>query len=296
MENLRILMNPSFDFQKISLTAKLAAYMRGLTDIPFAPEISRILHTQETFETLLAAHAMAPADLHWYAPIFEARYKSLAALLRRVGATQILELASGFSLRGLEMASDPRVRYLETDLDDLTEEKTHLVRALGVSVPPNLHFAAVNALEPEQLWAAGQIFRRDQPLAIVHEGLLPYLTASELETLAHNIHALLEAFGGVWITPDFAFKGAAQPVSEQQRKFRAIVAAATDRPMYAHTFEDAADLEAFLAGLGFRVEAFGQLDLAPDVVSVPRLGLSPQLLDDLRTHAKVWMMRSHPTN
>ena len=39
-------------------------------------------------------------------------------------------------------------------------------------------------------------------LLITVEGLLMYLTQSELDEVFQNIHALLENFGGKWITTD----------------------------------------------------------------------------------------------
>ena len=42
----------------------------------------------------------------------------------------MLELASGFSLRGLAVTQDPKVTYVESDLEELTEEKASLVADL----------------------------------------------------------------------------------------------------------------------------------------------------------------------
>jgi O-methyltransferase involved in polyketide biosynthesis len=242
------------DFDKISLTAKLAAYMRQYSDIPFARDIARHLRAEEAFEKLLQDNQMSPQDLLWYAPIFEVRYKSIAETLRKSAAKQVLELASGFSLRGLIATQDPSVTYVESDLEDLTGEKAALVsdlcRQYNLAVPGTLHFAVVNALDRQQLQAAVKGFRRDQPIAVVNEGLLQYLSASELESVARNIRDLLAEFGGVWITPDFSLKEDARDVSDQQRRFRAIVAAATDRRLYNNAFEDNEQLLAFLTVWG----------------------------------------------
>jgi hypothetical protein len=98
----------TINFDKISVTAKLAAYMRQYSDIPFAAEIALHIGAAEAFEQLLHDHQIRPADLLWYAPIFEVRYKSIVEVIRQMGVTQILELASGISLRGLAMTQDPR--------------------------------------------------------------------------------------------------------------------------------------------------------------------------------------------
>ncbi len=90
----------AISFEKVSLTAQLAAYMRQFSDIPFARDVAELLYSREVFEALLQGHEMVPEDLLWYAPIFEVRYKSVTAAIQRSGCRQILELASGLALRG----------------------------------------------------------------------------------------------------------------------------------------------------------------------------------------------------
>ena len=159
-------------FEKISLTAKLAAYMRQFSDIPFAQDVAQHLRAQEAFERLLRDHQMCPEDLLWYAPLFEVRYKSIAAILRKLAALQVLELASGVALRGLAMTQDPSVTYVESDLQELTDAKVSLVATLcrqyDLAIPGNLHLVAANALDHHQLQAAVTHFRRHQPIAVVH--------------------------------------------------------------------------------------------------------------------------------
>lgn len=62
---------------------------------------------------------------------------------------------------------------------------------------PNLHFQIVNALDQESLLQAAIHFGCSRPIAVVTEGLLPYLTAEEKETLAGNIHGLLGKCDGI---------------------------------------------------------------------------------------------------
>ena len=282
----------SSTFAPISLTAKLTAYMRQFTDIPFARDVAELVQAKAAFENLLRDRHLKPDDLTWYAPILELRYKSITEMIRRSGAGQILELASGLTLRGLAMTADPGLDYVETDLDELTGGKSALISEISrrhrLSVRNNLRTLAANALERENLAAATENFRPGQPIAIVHEGLLQYLTATETETVARNIHDLLEKFGGVWITPDFSMKADAATVSEQQKQFRQIVASATDRTMYNNAFNDTEHLNAYFGRLGFQVEVFNQLYLAPNLVSAHRL--RPGLLDELKPRLRLWVL------
>src|SRR5512142_2492418 len=198
------------DYEKISLTAQLAAYMRQFSDIPFASDVAELLHSREVFESLLKGQKMAPKDLLWYAPIFEVRYKSVTEAIRRTGSRQVLELASGLTLRGLVFTQDPSYTYLESDLTGISAEKKAIIASLrqkyGLADHGNLHFPAVNALDRSQIQAAVKPLDRGAPLVVVSEGLFPYLSPGEMRTVVGNIRDLLAEFQGSWITTDFSIK------------------------------------------------------------------------------------------
>ncbi|HEX4140092.1 MAG TPA: class I SAM-dependent methyltransferase [Candidatus Methylacidiphilales bacterium] len=286
------------DFAKISVTAKLAAYMRQFSDIPYAADIADLTRARATFDQLLRDHTLSPDDLTWYAPIFEARHKSIGAMIARTRAGQVLELAAGLSPRGLQITADPRYYYVETDLDDILAEKRLLLSAIQRRhrlQPRNNHrLAAANAIDPAQLLAAAKNFKSSQRLLITHEGLLQYLSSSETEQVTHNIHHLLGKFGGAWITPDFSLKSDSDNASDAQKLFRRIIAEATDRTLYNNAFDSIEHLREYFRGLGFQVEVFNQLYLAPDLASPARLHLAPEVLDHLRPKLRLWMLTRLP--
>jgi hypothetical protein len=111
-----------------------------------------------------------------------------------------------------------------------------------------------------------------------------------METVARNISGLLAIRGGLWMTPDFSIKGDVRNVTEQQRRFRAIVTAATDRPMYNNAFDTIADLNAFLKRAGLKGRSVNQLGLTPRLVSPEALHL-PQALPGLAGQAlNLWLL------
>lgn len=284
----------AISFEKVSITAQLAAYMRQFSDIPFARDVAELLHSREVFEALLKGHKMTPDDLLWYAPIFEVRYKSVSAALQRSGCRQVLELASGLALRGLAMSQDADVQYIESDLTGISAEKAQLIAILraryGLPDQHNLSFPAVNAVEMRQLRDATQMLRPDTPLAVVSEGLFPYLSTPEMQDVARNIRDLLLEFGGCWITPDFSIRGEVTQVSDQQREFRRIVSAATDRSMYNNAFDSLDQLEAFLGRIGFKAVVTNALEDVPEPVSMRVLGLPSSLLAPLRSSLRLWVL------
>src|SRR3569623_1942019 len=282
-------------FEKISLTAKPTAYMRQFSDVPFAKEIAQAVGAQQAFDELLRTHDLQADDLLCYAPVFEVRYKSIAARLRASGIDQILELAGGLSLRGLAMTdAQPALKYGDTELAALTAEKQELVPRVrqqhGLPDRGGYLLAVANAVELEQLRDATAPLRRDRPLEIVSEGLLQYLSPAELEVVAGNIRAVLAAFGpgGLWLTSDFSFQDQVAPLSERQRRFRAVVTSATDRPMYDSAFADQAAFEAFLTRWRFAARQYQQLDEGGALTSPGRLGLAPETDERLRPRLRLW--------
>ncbi|HEY3268308.1 MAG TPA: class I SAM-dependent methyltransferase [Armatimonadota bacterium] len=286
-------MTSSFD--KVSMTAKLAAYMRQFTDIPFAAEVAAFVQADAAYQGVLRDYGLKPEDITWYAPIFEVRYKSIAATLRTSGISQVLEIASGLSLRGLAMTEDPSLTYIETDLAPLTAEKAALapliVEAHGLEPRPNHHLIAANAVDADSLQEAAGILDPSRPIAVVNEGLFPYLSPLELRTVAANVRDLLRRFGGFWLTPDFSIRAEAEAVSEQRRRVRQAVNGATDREMYRAAFGSAAEMQDFFDELGLDAEASLQVDAAPKALSVDRLHLPPDTMDRLRPRLKLWTLR-----
>jgi len=284
-------------FEKISLTAKLTAYMRQFSDVPFAKDVAQAVSAQQAFDELLRAHRLGEDDLMWYAPIFEARYQSIVARLRASGIDQVLELASGLSLRGLAMTeANPALTYVETDLPALTAEKQQLVNRLRrqhhLADHARYLLQPANALERDELWEATAAFHRARSLAIVTEGLLQYLSPAELDGVAANVRALLRTFGpgSLWLTSDFSFRDEDAPLSDRQRRVRAAVTAATDRPMYASAFADHAAFDAFLARFGFRAQQSFQLDEVASLTSPATLGLTPATVERLRSRLRLWQV------
>jgi O-methyltransferase involved in polyketide biosynthesis len=192
------------DYNKISPTAKLAAYWKAQSDIPYVKEIADLIGAREAArqleENLDSPMALFPI------PVIEARYKSINVAIDKSGLTNVLELASGLSPRGLEIAAGNGT-YMGTDLPDISKETFPVIQEIaereGIS-EDRLHLQPVNALDKEQLKEACDYFE-GRPLAICNEGLMMYLDNQEKATVAQNIREVLLHTGGKWITTDLAF-------------------------------------------------------------------------------------------
>jgi len=279
----------------ISVTAKVSAYYRKFSDIAFAAEVATLIGADDAFAEIVRTHGLEPDKLTFYAPMFEARYKSITQLIRSSGASQVLELACGYSLRGLDLTRDGSLRYVETDLPDVVATKLGLldeVRRRHDIAPSTSHVvAAADALEFEQLRAATAALDRSRPLLILCEGLIGYLTRDALARVAANVRTLLDELnGGSWIVPDFAFKSEIRDLPPERNRLREAITGVTQRELDASAFEDADDLAAFLGRFGFEVQVRSQIDETPSFSTIAALNLSPAVLDRLRPALRVWIM------
>jgi len=80
------------NFESISPTAILTSYPRIFTDIPYEKEIYKWL-SENCSENVKLNKMLAPE--------IEARYKLTNNILDKLGIKQVLELAAGYSSRGL---------------------------------------------------------------------------------------------------------------------------------------------------------------------------------------------------
>lgn len=279
------------DFDKISDTAKLVAYMRSFSDIPYCSEIAAMCGAESVAKTF---HNGGIGTMLKRAPLVELRYKSLSGAVAHFKAKQVVELAAGLSPRGLIMTEDPEFAYIETDLPGMIDEKQQIIKRLTApNRRTNHRMVTANALHLTHLVsAANQLVGNFSPTAIIHEGLLPYLNDYERGRLASNIVGLLTMLsdlfsnGAWWITPDIVTReqhGRTMSVSPAAKR----VAETTQRNLHDNAFEDFADAERFFIGAGFRVERFKQIDFVPNI----SCAITDQEVEEQIRTQEIWVMR-----
>lgn len=267
-----------YDFSRVSPTALLPLLGRGdYTDIPYAKEMADYLKSRVS----LPPEATTERYQQSYAPFFEARFKSVNSILTEQHADQILELASGFSPRGMDWSQRCAV-YVETDLPGMIEQKREIIRAILGSLPPNLLLCPASVLDRDALLAACSHFRKE-PVAITTEGLLRYLTFPEKAQLAANVHAILGKFGGAWITPDIHLRQ--WTLQRVDAAFHKRQMEEIGRDVDPNYFDDLAHARAFFESCGFAVEERPLLEGVRDsMVSLPHVSADlREQLEERRT-------------
>lgn len=238
------------DYSTISPSALSLLVMKSGSSIAFAKQAAALLWSDGRVPDELA-HALTEENARRRLRHFENRYRSLDRLLEQANCPNVLEIGSGLSFRGLELARTRKTHYVDTDLPALVALKAELVARLHPGpLAGTLRVLALDALD-------GGAFEKvvasipEGPLAIANEGLLVYLNQREKARLAAHVRAALVARGGRWLTADVYLKnpGGSAPTVGYGRS-RAFIDA---HRIEQNKFADWGAAEQFFRDAGFEV-------------------------------------------
>ncbi len=193
------------DFSSVSPSAKSLLKLKGNTNIPYAKQAAGLIDGGEIFNL-----NYDDKDFWFWmrAMHFESRYRSVDQLLKQTGNTNILELSSGYSFRGLDLCErDESIRYIDTDLPDVVFTKQGMIDALpvGEGVKGRFELLQLDVMDAAAFNDIVNMFGNG-PLTIINEGLLMYLNQEEKVRLCSTILKTLKQRGGCWITADVYIK------------------------------------------------------------------------------------------
>lgn len=251
------------EYESIIPTAIVTSYPRIFTDIPYEKEIYSKIGEENVKKVFLDK---------MLAPELEARYKLANKLLNATNIKQVLELASGYSSRGLDY-SKKGYTYVEMDLPLMIEEKRRILQEI-TTIPSSLHLVSGNALQASDYKNAISVFNKNQELIIVNEGLLRYLTFEEKEVVAKNIYDTLSKFGGYWITCDVTPKKFIEHQNANLPTFNTNLNKITSRNDLNDRFEDISHIKTFFTKIGFQdIEIHPFNEVRDELSSLSILGL-----------------------
>lgn len=273
------------DFSSVSPSAKSLLLMKGETNIPYARQTANLMKGPEIFDL-----DFERKDMYFWLRVmhFESRYWSIDQLLQKTDSKNILELSSGYSMRGLDMCTREDVHYIDTDLPDVIDTKQQMINELGLGkdLRGKLTFQPLNALDKAAFESATSQFD-DQAVTIVNEGLLMYLNTDEKKRLCGNIRDILEKNGGCWITADVyprrsANMKAAIPQSESEIAFH------EQHQIEENKFSSFEDARIFFNEQGFEISEeanvdFTSLSVIPKLMKV----LPPEVLKSKEPPPKI---------
>jgi len=263
-------------------TATLTAYPKIFTDIEYSSEIFQEISKHNPIPEELIVKKLAPE--------IEARYKLINKILDATDSTQILELASGLSSRGITYTKNPKVKYVEMDLPPLQELKKNILNSLKIN-NVNLKLLSGNALRPEDFYKAISFFDVKKSITIVNEGLLRYLNFDEKALVAKNIRHVLEKAGGLWITSDITRKSFLNNQNKNMPYFNQNMISKTNKSYNNYAFDNMEHVEEFFDNLGFSMEVHSYYEVEKELISPLKLGYSAEKTSSLLEHGKVVIFR-----
>lgn len=269
------------DFESISPTAILTSYPRIFTNIPYEKEIYKWLSENNKQEVKLDEKL---------APEIEARYKLTNKLLDSMNIKQVLEVAAGYTSRGL-IYSQKGYKYVEMDLKNVTENKLNALNSF-VNVPENLKIVSGNALEMEDFNKCAEYFNDNMNVVVINEGLLRYLTFDEKRIVAQNIYKLLKKYGGAWITCDITPKRFIQKQNEFTPKVNNNLDNITSRNSLTDRFEDTEHIKRFMNDIGFKnIEIHKFIEVKDELTSFDILNIDKNSADGILESALVAVIK-----
>lgn len=286
---------PDAAYEGIMPTAYLTAYPRIFTDIPYSREI---------FECLVRLRAAdgepelgEDSKIPRLAPELEARYNLTDLCLARSGIKQVLELAAGLSPRGMLMTSaDKDARYVELDLNEMAATKRKIITEVMGNTPPNLRIVGGNALRWSDIESATETLGTTQPIAVVNEGLLRYLSFPEKAQVARNIFDLLAKFNrGVWITHDVTPQKLLAAQNATIPGMNSNLSKITGTNFDDTSFRDEAHARQFFGQLGFSAEVHHSVSIIDELTSPGRLALSREDVVGMIGAGMVFVMTPDPS-
>lgn len=278
-------------YERISPTAKLVAYMRVFSDIPYSLQISTMTRSDEV---ATQKYGYQPESLKIGAAVLEARFKAVSELIDRAGSQNILEIASGVSPRGLMMTEDRAVTYVETDLPEMNSEKQALIRDIFEQdriARPNLHFIAADALDAEQLQRAANLTKGE--LTIAQEGLFVYMSRRDQERVAQNVWEILRAREGAWITDVFLrSEMIRRPDAGREATIKTLQQEA-GIDLQNNAFADDEEVWSFFKHAGFSIaDKINLFDIKDSLVSPQNVALAPEQLKAALETRFIYLLRA----
>ncbi len=211
---------------------------------------------------------IAPA----YQATVEARFHSTNNFIKEKGAKQVMDLPCGYTARGLKFAKTD-INYFGMDLPAVIDAMTKACGSLIAEEDrKHIHYSAVDATSYHTLKNSLADLDTDAELLITTEGMLMYMTQSELEEVFHNIHRILSSHGGCWITMDNSLAAAAQRIMpvlvDDPERFRMVGKILSGDKSKTTTENNAyfreEEAKKFVSDMGFDLEIVPIYDYLPE--------------------------------
>lgn len=114
--------------------------------------------------------------------------KEIDKQIKKYKPKQVIELASGYSLRGYYLTKkNKNLIWIDTDLSQVIERKKKIMMKNSLSFPENYHLISHDIFQNNLYEKTNKYLNKKKPTLIIAEGLISYLNEKEFELLIKNI-------------------------------------------------------------------------------------------------------------
>lgn len=233
--------------------------------ILFKAETATIAYAKEIAQYFDIYNPILEKDFGFWASVlhFEMRYQSLNFFIENDTPKNIVELSSGFSLRGLFYTEKQRdFKYWDTDLKSIIEIKKQMIKSWDIDLSRNLVYEELDVLNSDTFPEVnGEVL-------VINEGLLMYFDKDRKKKILQNIYDFLKKNGGAWVTSDIYIKHETNVLgSDKNKKWSNFFKKQNIQNHYFESFEGA---ERFFNDNGFEIVAKYEPEFAR-MSSLPKL-------------------------
>ena len=285
------------EFEPVSYTAYTSLFWLREAGVPEAAEYAKATGKTHLLFTgkIKNFYTLQPVNMLYH----EMRYAAINQYVQQKGYKNVMDIACGFSSRGLYMARHG-VKYIGAEFPAVAVTGNgYLQKCLK---PAELKLAAyevVDATDKQQMLAAAD--KMEGPICIAMDGLLMYLTHEQQASVLQNIKAVLKKHGGCFVTSDFSArdfvmdaskvvydeKNAREVYRESAKVYEEIAEADFDQKFFATD----AEVQKFITAQGLKAQ---QIPLFSEPVKLySEKGLNKvqlKRLDNLKKEKILWLI------
>lgn len=187
------------EFELVSYTAYTSLHWLKEAGVPEAREYAKA--TGKT--KLIATESIKPYDTIKLPNLLyhEMRYSAINRYVEKNGYKNVMDVACGFSPRGLYMARHG-IRFIGAEFDAVvTNGNNYLKKCLSGQELALASYEPVDATDSVSMLSA--VSDTEGPICIVMDGLMMYLDRQQQAQALQSIKAILKKHGGCYVTVDF---------------------------------------------------------------------------------------------
>lgn len=265
------------EFEMVSYTAYTSLHWLKEAGVPEAKEYAKAIGSRALLDKDAIPDYKTLAPINYFC--HEMRYAALNQYIDENGYKNVMDIACGFSPRGLVMAREGK-HFIAVELDAVAVAGNgYLQKCLGDDEKKLASYEAIDATDKQAMLAAAD--KMNGKICVVIDGLMMYLSNDEQAKVLQNIKAILQKHGGCLVTADFVArdfitqaavtmygeKNADALYRESVQVYESVAEANFDKTF----FTNAADAQRFIEKQGLHVKRIPLYDKPINLYSYRKL-------------------------